>query len=75
MGYLEKTKDLQKEIVETINKHNPTLTEGVVTLLIIAAGHLKDSNMSKVDFLMLCDTVFDGAGVPNDDNYKKEESN
>jgi len=75
MGYLEKTKDLQKDIVETINKHSPTLTEGVVTLLIIAAGHLKDSNMNKIDFLTLCETVFDGAGVPNDDTYKNEAAN
>jgi len=53
------TRDLRQSIIDVLNKSGTSVPDGVVALLLIAAGNAKTTEMPKDAFVALCDILFE----------------
>lgn len=60
---IQNTKNLRVKIVQAINEEQPTMGDGIIALLCLAAGHSKDCNIELDEFLVLCSSLYQGCTI------------
>lgn len=63
---ISNTLTLRQQLVQVINEEKPNAIEGIVSLIVLAAGHAKEVNFKKDSFIYLCNMLYDGITILKD---------
>lgn len=69
---------LREKIVKFMNSESISVVDGVIALLLLAAGNAKESGLPRSGFLFMCEKIYDATSVsPEGDriiNFDSSES-
>jgi hypothetical protein len=68
---VKETRTLRQEIVDTLNKKDLPVTQCVIALAILAAGHAKQTRMDRKSFVALCDILYQDVQIEAPEIDKK----
>lgn len=60
---IRNTRDLRLRVVEMLNETECSIGDGALAFLTLAATHLKDNEVTREEFLELCDIIYTSASV------------
>lgn len=56
---IKHSREARERIVEALNKKETNTLDGIVALLVLAAGHAKESNLGRDEFVYMCGELYD----------------
>lgn len=75
---IRNTRDFRLKIVEMLNETECSIGDGALAFLTLAATHLKDNEITREEFLELCDIIYVSAEInygDGDDEVKTSRIN
>lgn len=62
---IKKSRRMRDKITETLNEEQPSVVDGVVALLVLAAGHAKEYDLGRDEFIWMCTQLYDSITLNN----------
>jgi hypothetical protein len=64
---VQQSESIRKKIVDLLNREKPSVVEGIVAMVILAAGHAKETGLNREGFLLMCERVYDSTTIARED--------